>query len=65
MAVVTAPTAHDEPRVADDPIAVPRPTPRWGAPIWAADDPITKLDQAPVAELDIITMSIILAYRPE
>ena len=63
--LAAAPVALDEPQVAYEPIAIPRHTPRWGPPIWPAEQPITILERPSVAQLDIITMSVILAYRPE
>jgi hypothetical protein len=66
MAVATtAPTTLDERRVAYEPIAVPRATPRWGTPIWSADEPIAILERQPVGQVDLVVMSVILAHRPE
>ena len=66
MAVATtAPTALEQPQVAYEPIAIPRHTLRWGPPIWAADQPVATLDRSSVGQVDIITMSVIMAYRPE
>lgn len=66
MAVATtSPTTLSEPRVANEPIDIPRATPRWGPPIWAADEPIAKLDRLPVGQVDLIVMSVMLAHRPD
>jgi hypothetical protein len=60
------PRGVDEPQVAYEPIVSPPPVlSRWGQPIWPAEEPITILERPSVAQLDIITMSVILAYRPE
>ena len=38
---VAVPVALEQPQVTYEPIAIPRLTPCWGPPIWAADDPMT------------------------
>jgi len=66
MAVATTtPTTLDEPRVAYEPIAIPRATPRWGPPIWAADDLVATPDRRSVSQIDIMTLSMVLAYKPD
>jgi hypothetical protein len=60
-----APVAPDELQVANVPIVMPRPAPRWGPSIWAADQPVATRDRPSVAQVDIITLSIIVAHRPE
>ena len=63
--VAAAPVALDEPQLAYEPIAIARPAPRWGPPIWPAEEPITTLEPQPVGQVDLIVLSIMLAYRPE
>jgi len=65
MAIATAPIAPHAPQVASEPLAIPRPVPRWGPPIWSADDPITEPIRPPVGQVDLIVLSLMLAYRPE
>ena len=60
-----APVALDEHQAAYEPIAIPHPVPRWGPPIWSADDPITEPFRPPVGQPDLIVLSLMLAYRPE
>jgi hypothetical protein len=60
-----APVGVDEPQVAYEPIAIPRHTSRWGAPIWPAEQPITTREREPVGQVDLIVLSVMLAYRPE
>ena len=40
-------------------------TPRWGPPIWQTEAPMAALERPPVSQIDIITLSLMLAYRPE
>ena len=64
MAVATAPTIElAEPHLADEPLDVPCPAPRWGAPIWPAAEPIAALDRPPVPQVDVITLSLMLSHR--
>jgi hypothetical protein len=62
--LTAAPVALDEPHLAYEPIAIPRFAPRWGPPIWAADEPIATLDHPPVGQVDLIVMSVMLSHRP-
>ena len=63
--VAAAPVALDEPQLAYEPIAIARPAPRWGPPIWPAEEPITTLEPQPVGQVDLIVLSVMLAKRPE
>jgi hypothetical protein len=62
---LAAPVALDEPQVVYLPIDISRPIPRWGPPLWPADEPITVLARPSVAQVDIIALSVVMAYRLE
>ena len=62
--VAVAPVVLDESKLAYKPIAIARPAPRWGLPIWPADEPIAALDHPPVGQVDLVVMSIMLSHRP-
>ena len=64
MAVATAPTIDlAAPHIACELVDVPRPAPRWGAPIWPAEEPIAALVRPPVTQVDAITLSLMLSHR--
>lgn len=51
-------------RWADNPVAPASPVSRWGQPIWAAEEPIARLQNAPEAlPLNIAILAVVFSRR--
>jgi len=65
MAVAAAPVEYERQAEREHIVKAISPAPRWGPPIWPAEEPIAALDRASVTQVDIIILSMMLAYRSE